>query len=319
MSIPQIEDRHLAKFRDPDLTVEGEPRAFVPLQRLETLWFNTGTLCNLECAHCYIESSPRNDRLVYLTPDDLKVYLDEIERGGWQTREIGFTGGEPFMNPHLIDMLEECLHRGFEVLVLTNGMRPMMKQAASLISLRYRYGKQLTFRVSLDHYQSEVHERERGVRSWEPTVAGLRWLAANGFPFAVAGRRLTGETEEELRTGYGRLFAELGLALDAADPGHLVIFPEMDLTIEVPEITTHCWNILEISPVNMMCASSRMVVKRRGADRPVVLSCTLLPYDEGFEMGSTLAEAAGNVKLNHPHCAMFCVLGGGSCSSREGR
>jgi hypothetical protein len=66
-----------------------------------------------------------------------------------------------------------------------------------------------------------------------------------------------------------------------------------------------------------------MVVKRRGAASPHVVPCTLLPYDPRFEMGQTLAQslaadggafAHGGVKLNHPHCARFCVLGGGSCS-----
>jgi hypothetical protein len=56
-----------------------------------------------------------------------------------------------------------------------------------------------------------------------------------------------------------------------------------------------------------------MVVRRQGAEAPVVLSCTLLPYDAGFEMGRTLAEAARPVPLNHPHCAKFCVLGDASC------
>ena len=45
-----------------------------------------------------------------------------------------------------------------------------------------------------------------------------------------------------------------------------------------------------------------------------VLACTLLPYDSQFEMGRTLGESVDPVKLNHPHCAKFCVLGGGSCS-----
>ena len=88
----------------------------------------------------------------------------------------------------------------------------------------------------------------------------------------------------------------------------------MDETIDVPEITEACWEILGVDPDNVMCATSRMVVKRKGADRPVVLPCTLLPYDTGFEFGETLAEATGDVALNHPHCAKFCVLGGGSCS-----
>ncbi len=63
-----------------------------------------------------------------------------------------------------------------------------------------------------------------------------------------------------------------------------------------------------------MCATSRMVIKRNGEARPKVVSCTLIPYDEGFELGHTLEEASRTVKLNHPHCARFCVLGGGSCS-----
>ncbi|MEO1173363.1 MAG: DUF4437 domain-containing protein, partial [Myxococcota bacterium] len=64
------------KFQDPDTTAKGETRATVPLQQLDTLWLNTGTLCNLACANCYIESSPQNDRLVYLTRDEARSFLD---------------------------------------------------------------------------------------------------------------------------------------------------------------------------------------------------------------------------------------------------
>jgi hypothetical protein len=63
-----------------------------------------------------------------------------------------------------------------------------------------------------------------------------------------------------------------------------------------------------------MCATTRMVVKRKGAERPAVLACTLLAYDQRFELGSTLVESARPVSLNHPHCAKFCVLGGAACS-----
>src|SRR6516164_2051466 len=88
-----------AKFRDPFVTAKGEKRAAVTLRRLRTLWFNTGTLCNLTCRNCYIESSPANDRLVYLSVTEVAEYVDELEREGLGTEEIGFTGGEPFMNP----------------------------------------------------------------------------------------------------------------------------------------------------------------------------------------------------------------------------
>ena len=302
------------KFRDPETTAKGEKRAEVILARLDTLWFNTGTLCNLTCSNCYIDSSPTNDALIYLSAAEVAAYLDEIAALGWPVREIGFTGGEPFMNPDIAAMLEDALGRGFEVLVLTNAMKPMQRHKATLLALKDRYGARLTLRVSVDHYSPTLHELERGSRSWAPMHDGLAWLAANGFSLAVAGRTVWKESDDKLRDGYQRLFRELGLVLDAKDPSRLVLFPEMDATLDVPEITTACWGILDVHPDAMMCASSRMVVKRKGAARPAVVACTLLPYDPQFELGASLADAAGAVKLNHPHCARFCVLGGASCS-----
>jgi len=302
------------KFRDPELTAKGEKRAKVALRALETLWFNTGTLCNLTCRNCYIESSPRNDRLAYLTREDILPYLDEITREGLPTRLIGFTGGEPFMNPGIIVMLQDVLARGFHALVLTNAMKPMRKLRAPLLALRDTYGARLTIRVSVDHYSPEVHEAERGRRSWTPTIDGLVWLARNGFSIDVAGRRFTAEPEDAIRAGFARLFTELDVPVDAFDPVRLMLFPEMDATRDVPEITEACWGILGKSPEDVMCASSRMVVKRADADAPAVLACTLLAYDRQFELGRTLADAAVPVALNHPHCASFCVLGGAACS-----
>jgi hypothetical protein len=295
-----------AKFRDPNLTARGEPRARVALARLETLWINTGTLCNLACKSCYIESSPTNDALVYPTLAEILPYLDEAAALG--TREIGFTGGEPFMNSEAIAMIAAALKRGFEVLVLTNAMRPMRRFEAALEALPR---ERLTLRVSLDHHRPAVHEAERGAGSWAKALDGLRWLEANGFRTAIAGRQLPGESLGQARLGYAALCRREGLAAEAG----LVLFPAMDAAADVPEITTACWDILHVAPASMMCASSRMVVKTRGAVRPHVVACTLLPYDPQFALGATLADAARDVSLNHPHCARFCVLGGASCSA----
>ncbi len=302
------------KFIDARITARGEPRAQVALRALDTLWFNTGTLCNLTCRNCYIESSPRNDRLAYLSAADVVEYLDEIDLDDLPTRAIGFTGGEPFMNLALPEMLEVTLSRGFSALVLTNAMRPMRKMHAALLGLHARYGHRLRLRVSMDHYAAPVHEAERGKRSFRPTLDGLIWLARHGFAIDVASRMLSGEPEAVLRDGFARLFAEHAIPINAHDPVRLMLFPEMDASRDVPEISEACWGILHKSPDSVMCASSRMVVKRAGAARPAVLACTLLAYDERFERGRTLADAAGPVALNHPHCAKFCVLGGAACS-----
>ncbi len=303
-----------AKFRHPGTTAKGEPRAHVALHALETLWFNTGTLCNLTCRNCYIESSPRNDRLAYLTRAEVRAYLDEIAADSLPVQTAGFTGGEPFMCPDLLPMLDDALSHGLDVLVLTNAMRPMMKVADGLDALRARYGDKLRLRVSVDHYDPQQHEAERGPRTWEPTLDGLRWLARRSFALDVAGRLFSNEPEPAIRAGFARLFAAHHIPIDAADPVRLMLFPEMDAAVDVPEITEACWGILGKSPSSVMCASSRMVVKRREAASPAVIACTLLPYEPEFELGATLAEASRPVSLNHPHCARFCVLGGAACS-----
>jgi Radical SAM superfamily/4Fe-4S single cluster domain len=299
------------KFVDPWRTAKGDARASVTLRTLTTLWFNTGTLCNLACASCYIESSPRNDALVYLTLAEAVRFLDELAA----PIEIGFTGGEPFMNPEIVAMLEASLERGHRVLVLSNAMRPMRRHEAAIRELAERFAGALTIRVSLDHHTQAVHEAERGAGSWAKAIDGVVWLSANGIRLAIAGRFLPGESESEARTGFARLFASLDLGLDAQDPAALVLFPEMDAAADVPEISTACWDILGLSPDAPMCSASRMVVHRKGDARAQVAACTLLPYDPQFLLGETLAEARRSVQLNHPHCARFCVLGGASCSA----
>jgi len=315
MNSPALLPLDPAKFRDPARTAKGDPRATVALGDLRTLWLNTGTLCNIACEGCYIGSSPRNDRLAYLTRADARGYLDEIVRSRLPTREIGLTGGEPFMNPDAIGIIEDALDAGFRVLVLTNAMKPMERWKPDLLRLRTVGPDRLALRVSLDHYGPERHEEIRGPRTWAPAIEGLFWLALNGFDVRVATRLTGGEYDAETRVGFARLFATLGVAIYAGDPLALVCFPEMDVAADVPEISTACWGILGKSPSDVMCASSRMVVKRRGALAPAVVACTLLPYEPEFELGPTLASAARPISLNHPHCARFCVLGGASCSA----
>ncbi|MEW9921849.1 radical SAM protein [Marimonas sp. MJW-29] len=308
---------NIGKFRDPHVTATGEARATVAMSHPQTLWFNTGTLCNIECVNCYIASSPTNDALVYITAEEVRDYLDQLEDRNWGVREIAFTGGEPFLNPEMIQMTEAALARGYEVLILTNAMRPMMRKRVQtgLKRLNEAYPGKLTLRVSVDHYRPDLHDAERGEGSFLKTLEGMRWLRDNGFRMAVAGRSVFGDSEADSRAGYAAFFSKNNFKIDAENPAMTVLFPEMDESVEVPEITTACWGILNKSPSDVMCASSRMVVKRKGAERPAVLACTLLPYSDEFELGATLEEAETDVALNHPHCAKFCVLGGASCSA----
>jgi MoaA/NifB/PqqE/SkfB family radical SAM enzyme len=301
------------KFIDPQITAAGKERARVALDHLEILWFNTGSLCNLACRNCYMGSSPQNDSLAFLTVEDIQPYLDELAELSPATREIGLTGGEPLINPQIMPILQLILQRGFSILLLTNGFHVISRHRQALLGLDGDWRTRLRFRVSLDQPKPDAHDRERVAGSFATSLRSLCWLRQNGFPIAVAGRLFPGTERSALLGEYQELFVCEGLGLDAWNGEHLVLFPEMDGSKEVPEISTECWGILGKSPNSVMCAKSRMVVRLRGQDQPQVQACTLMPIQPGFTTGRRLADMRPMVALNHPHCARFCVLGGASC------
>ena len=300
-----------SRFKDPIKTADGSMRAFIEAKKIKTLWFNTGTLCNIECKNCYIQSSPKNDRLVYLTFNEVKSFIDEAIDKDLETKEIGFTGGEPFMNKDILNMIEYSLSKDFKVLVLSNAMRPMLNKKEDLLKLNH---KNLTIRVSIDHYQKEKHEEIRGKNTFDVMMEGLQWLNSNNFNYALATRLLWGEQEDLLRENFNQFISNYNLKLNAKSEHQLVTFAEMDEKADTPEITTACWNILGKNPDNIMCSWSRMVVKKKGIQKPSVIACTLLPYEDEFDLGHTLTNSLQKIYLNHKHCSKFCVLGGSSCS-----
>ena len=178
--------------------------------------------------------------------------------------------------------------------------------------LNFQENKNLKFRISLDHYTKEKHEKIRGKNSWDKTINGVIWLHNNNFNISVASRSLY-ENEKLLRKGYKNLFEQLNLNLDACNNNDLVLFPEMNNLTDTPEITTACWSLLGVNPNNLMCSNSRMIVKRKENNKTHVVACTLLPYTKEYDYGEDLNNSFKTTYLNHPHCSKFCVLGGANC------
>jgi len=305
------------KFIDPLKTAKGEDRAYVDLKHLKTLWFNTGSICNLTCQNCYIESSPKNDRLSFISVSDVLPYLAEIKENRLPTTLVGLTGGEPFTNPQIIPVIENILNEGFDVLVLTNAFKVLKKHQTDLLRLKEKFHQKFKLRISLDHYTKEVHEEERGSDTFIETLQNISWLVKHQFSVAIAGRSLIKEPLDQAVEGYQKLLHDFEIPLNLMIGENIVIFPEMDQQHNVPEISTSCWSILHKEPTDQMCSSERMIVKKKGAVKAVVMPCTLLAYDERFELGESLLSAKQRVYLNHPFCSQFCVLGGASCSAKN--
>jgi MoaA/NifB/PqqE/SkfB family radical SAM enzyme len=189
-------------------------------------------------------------------------------------------------------------------------MKPMLNKKEQLLNLK---SSNLTIRVSIDHYKKEKHELIRGQNSYDVMMVGLKWLNDNNFNYALATRLLWNEKEDVVRKNFGIFTKNNKLNLDTNSKQHLVTFVEMDEKKDTPEITTECWGILKKDPSNIMCSSSRMIVKKKGSKNTSVIACTLLPYDNNFDLGKTLEESFKKIYLNHPHCSKFCVLGGSNC------
>ena len=103
-----------------EIETTGTDAPSVALRSLDTLWFQVGgTLCNLACTHCFVSCSPTNHTHEFLTLDTVRRYLDEAV--GLGVREYYFTGGEPFLNPEMEDILVATLRVG-PASVLTNGL-----------------------------------------------------------------------------------------------------------------------------------------------------------------------------------------------------
>ncbi len=299
-------------FLNKNFTYDGKPRAFVKLKSLKTLWFNTGTLCNLKCSDCYIESSPKNKSLQYLELGDIKKFIDEIIKNKICTEIIGLTGGEPFMNPSIIKILKYILNLNFKVLVLSNGMRPIELKFSNLLSLPNL--KNLKIRISMDHYQKNYHEKIRGKNTWERLIKNIIWLDNKGFKINIASKINAGQDEKNTRQEFQKLFKKINVKLNANNKEELVLFPVMNIKSTAKEITQECWSILDKNPDSIMCSNSRMVVKKKEDNKTKVLACTLITKDKDFELGKSLTSSKKKVFLNHPFCSQFCVLGNSSCS-----
>src|SRR5205809_5147246 len=90
-----------------------------PLLHLDTLWIQVaGTVCNLTCTHCFVSCGPGDDHHALMPRDEVRARVAEALPLG--VKEFYFTGGEPFLHPDLLDILEDTLAYG-PCTVLTNG------------------------------------------------------------------------------------------------------------------------------------------------------------------------------------------------------
>jgi MoaA/NifB/PqqE/SkfB family radical SAM enzyme len=277
--------------------------ASVELQRLSAVWIQiTGTWCNLECTHCLNASGPRNPWLRPMDGADVERHVEDAARLG--AREVYFTGGEPFLHPHVLDLLAFALAR-LPTTVLTNGTLITERLADRLAALAGGSRYSLEVRVSLDDPDRETNDRVRGPGAHDKALRAIARLDRRGLPAILTATEIAATP-----TGGAGLYDRLRrLLLDAgvAKPRIklLPLFPVGRMADGGAPPDARDLDGFDLA--RLQCADSRAVA----ADG--VYACPILAgLPEARLGGATLEQAAGPIRLTHAACRV-CVETGASC------
>ncbi len=188
----------------------GDERPVVSLFGTELfparMWIYSNFHCNLACDYCVVASSP-GARPRELPGERFRALVDEAVREGFA--EIYITGGEPFVHPEIVALIEYAADR-LPTVVLTNAMLFTGRRRDELARLAGRPG--LVLQSSIDGARAATHDRWRGAGSWARAMNGLRLAASLGLPLRVAMTQ-TPDNAGEVEALRG-ILAELGITGD---------------------------------------------------------------------------------------------------------
>ena len=268
-----------------------------PLFALDTLWFQVaGTLCNLQCTHCFISCSSTNHAHEMLALADVKRHLQEAEALG--VKEYYFTGGEPFMNHEIFEILEETLRKG-PVSVLTNGVLIRADTAARLKSLSDASEYSLDVRISIDGWDAATNDPIRGAGTFERILSGVRALASAGLnPVLTVTEACEGAATQDGRTRFLDFLRSIGLPQP-----RLKILPLLRLGAEESRLRAYeSWETLKGRELTaeeagvLQCTGCRMVTSKG------VYVCPILIDAPEAKMGETLTDTLRQFTLKHRAC-----------------
>ena len=277
----------------------AESAAFphAPLFALDTVWLQVaGTLCNLQCTHCFISCSPTNAAHAMMTLAEVEAHLADAADLG--VREYYFTGGEPFLNRDLPAMIEAALRQG-PVSVLTNGLLIRRDTAERLAALAAASEHSLDLRISLDGWDAAGNDAVRGAGTFDRVLAGIAHLAAAGLsPVLTVTDACDGAATPAGRTRLLQLLRDAGLPRP-----RLKVMPLLRLGAEetrtrgyAPAETLRGRTLDDTHAQALQCTSSRMVTSR-GA-----YVCPILIDFPGARMGATLRDTLRPFELAYPAC-----------------
>jgi molybdenum cofactor biosynthesis enzyme MoaA len=274
---------------------------------LDDLWFQVGgTLCNLECRHCFISCSPHNHNFGFLDLETVRRRLEESVCLG--VKEYYFTGGEPFLNPDMTAILELTLRYG-PATVLTNATIFRKKWLARLGCAEAASPYSLEFRVSMDGFTADMNDAIRGAGTFERALHGIGQLLEHGFlPIITVTRVAETLDDAQLLEGFVQLLRAHGYARP-----RLKLLPALRIGAEAERLRGYhaeeCVTaemMQGFDPSLLLCSRSRIATDRG------VFVCPILIDSADARLGETLAQASQPYPLRH-HACYTCYQFGAIC------
>jgi radical SAM/Cys-rich protein len=142
---------------------------------LDTLQVNTGLLCNQQCFHCHVESSPHRKELMSWE------VMESVVRAARRTacRLVDITGGAPELHPCFRRFVEALRAGGHEVQVRTNLTVLVSGKAKDLPGFFRDHRVRLV--ASLPCYLESNVDRQRGDGVFDSSIRALRILNEVGY------------------------------------------------------------------------------------------------------------------------------------------
>ncbi len=281
----------------------------IAIKQLEAVWFQVGgTICNLRCHHCFISCTPENDKFKFMTLQMCRRFLDQAKELG--AKEYYFTGGEPFANPDMIDILELTLSKYGPATVLTNATILTEEKLTRLGQMATANEHHLEIRVSLDGYTRDMNDPIRGPGTFDRAIAGIKALVQHGFQPILTITRTWNDCDEKVLKGFVALLAGIGYAQP-----RLKILPSIKLGAEVDRTSgytetdriTHDM-MQQKDPAQFLCHTSRLVTDQG------VWVCPILLDSTHARMSDSLQGAMHDYPLRHSAC-YTCWQHGAICSN----
>ncbi|MFQ5480965.1 MAG: methyltransferase domain-containing protein [Thermodesulfobacteriota bacterium] len=285
------------------MKIEHAASIKVPLTGLSTLWFQvSGTLCNLQCKHCFISCGPGVTRHAMLSRKTVNRYLEEARSTG--IKEIYFTGGEPLLNAEIMGITEDALNDA-DVTILTNATLITAEAAASFKGLALASDFELTFRVSMESPVEAANDCVRGAGSFKKTSEGIKNLIQAGFEPIITATAIDekGPCAEQFESWLRELGSEAP-QLKTLPLLHIGRGEENYRPYNEKEILQG----ISIKTDALQCSAARMITSEG------VFCCPILIDEPSARMGSTITESLRPVALTSPAC-YTCATEGLSCSN----